>query len=184
MSRLGKLPVKIPDGTEVTIQNDFVAVKGPQGELRQTLHRLVKAAVVTDETGRSLTVSVDDPENKKQRALWGLHRMLLQNMVSGVNSLFEKKLEVNGVGYKAAASGQTLTLQVGYSHPVVFTAPEGIAVTVEKNIVTVRGIDKQAVGETAAKIRQVRPPEPYKGKGIKYVDEVLRRKAGKTASSS
>src|SRR3989338_3413952 len=100
MSRLGKLPVKIPDGTEVTIQNDFVAVKGPQGELRQTLHRLVKAAVVTDETGRSLTVSVDDPENKKQRALWGLHRMLLQNMVSGVNSFFDKKLEFNGVGYK------------------------------------------------------------------------------------
>jgi large subunit ribosomal protein L6 len=180
MSRLGKLPITIPSGTDVRVQDGVIIVKGPKGELRQKLHPLVTVSVADGVA----TVSVADPENKKNRALWGLFRVLIQNMVSGVNELFEKKLEINGVGYKASASGSELTLNVGYSHPVKFPLPAGITVAVDKNIITVSGIDKQVVGEIAANIRKIRKPEPYKGKGIKYVDEILRRKAGKTAASA
>ena len=144
------------------------------------MHPLVR--VIIDDGVATITVA--DAENKKNRALWGLYRVLTQNMVNGVNTLFEKKLEINGVGYKASVSGATLTLNVGYSHPVAFQAAVGITVVVDKNIITVSGADKQLVGETAANIRKIRKPEPYKGKGIKYADEIVRRKAGKTAASA
>ena len=180
MSRLGKLPITIPSGTDLHVQDGFIIVKGPKGELRQRLHPLITVNIADGVA----TITVADAENKKNRALWGLYRVLTQNMVSGVNVLFEKKLEINGVGYKASVNGAALTLHVGYSHPVEFKAADGITVAIDKNIITVSGADKQLVGETAANIRKIRKPEPYKGKGIKYVDEIVRRKAGKTAASS
>ncbi len=178
MSRLGKLPINLPTGTQVKIENSFIVVKGTKGELQQEIHPKVKVEINESE----IKVSVNNPEIKKQRALWGLYRSLINNMVIGVNDGFEKRLEINGVGYRASISGQKLTLNVGYSHPVDYVLPEGIKGQVEGNIITISGIDKQLVGEIAAQIRKIRKPEPYKGKGIKYVDEVIRRKAGKTAS--
>ena len=179
MSRVGKKPLAIPAGVQVTVAGEVVKVKGPKGELQQTLHPHVSLKIA----GSELTVDVKDENNLKDRALWGLFRRLVENMVVGVTKGYEKKLEVNGVGYKAAVAGKTLKLDVGYSHDVDFPIPAGITMSVEKNVVTVAGIDKQLVGETAAKIRAVRKPEPYLGKGIKYVDEVIIRKAGKTAKS-
>ncbi len=178
MSRLGKKPIPLLDGTQAKIENDFIIVKGPKGELKQKLHEKVKIEISDSE----IKVSVEKPEVKKQKALWGLFRSLINNMVIGVNEGFEKKLEINGVGYKASISGQKLTLHVGYSHPVDYMLPEGIKGQVEGNIITISGIDKQLVGEIAAQIRKIRKPEPYKGKGIKYVDEVIRRKVGKAAA--
>jgi len=178
MSRLGKLPIELPAGTNVRLENGILYVSGPKGKLQESIHGQVKLAM--DE--KQIVVSVKDPEDKKQRALWGLFRSLVNNMVQGVNKPFEKKLEINGVGYRAAASGNKLQLNVGYSHPVEFPLPEGIMATVEKNVITLSGIDKQLVGEMAAQVRRIRKPEPYKGKGIKYVDEIIRRKAGKSAA--
>lgn len=175
MSRIGKIPIEIPSGVDFNIVGATVTVKGPKGTLTVTLHPHVTVA--------DGVVSVKNPEDKKDRALWGTTRRLIGNMIDGVTKGFEKKMEAVGVGYKAAAAGPKLTLEVGFSHPVVITMPAGIAVAVEKNTITVSGIDKQMVGETAAAIRRVRPPEPYKGKGIKYVDEVIRRKAGKAAKT-
>ena len=180
MSRLGKLPVQLSDGVEAKIADNFITIKGPKGELKQELHDLVKIEIKDKE----IIVSVDKPENKKERAFWGLYRSLVNNMVVGVTEGFEKKLEVNGVGYRVALSGKKLTLHVGYSHPVEFELPEGISGAVEANVITISGIDKQLVGEVAANIRKVRKPEPYKGKGIKYIDEVIRRKEGKTAAKA
>lgn len=177
MSRLGKLPVVIPEGTQATIADGFITVKGPKGELKQALHKLAKVEIKDNE----IIVTVKDASNKKEKAFWGLYRSLINNMVIGVTEGFEKKLEVIGVGYRVALSGQKLTLNVGYSHPVEFELPKGITGAVEANQVTISGFDKQLVGETAARIRKVRKPEPYKGKGIKYIDEVVRRKEGKTA---
>jgi len=180
MSRLGKLPIEIPSGTEVKIQDDFVVAKGPKGELKQAMHSLVNVEVVDNE----VRVSIADKKDKESKSLWGLYRMLIKNMVDGVNKEFEKKLEINGVGYRASLTGNTLTLNVGLSHPVDYEVPTGINLKVEKNIITIDGISKQQVGEVAAQIRKVKKPEPYKGKGIKYIDEVIRRKAGKTAAST
>ncbi|MCD4761738.1 50S ribosomal protein L6 [bacterium] len=177
MSRLGKLPIKIPEGTQAKLLDGQISIKGPKGELTQRLDELVKVEIKDD----VITVSVKNPEVKKERSFWGLFRSLINNMVVGVNDGFEKKLEIVGVGYRAALSGQKLTLNVGYSHPVDFTIPEGIKAVLEGNIVIISGIDKQLVGETAARIRKVKKPEPYKGKGIKYIDEVIRRKEGKAA---
>ena len=178
MSRLGKLPVELPDGTQAKIENNFIFVKGPKGELKQELHEIAKVNI----NDKEVIVSVDNPDNKKERAFWGLFRSLIKNMVIGVNDGYEKKLEINGVGFKASLSENKLTLNVGYSHPVDYAMPEGISAKVEGNIITIIGIDKQLVGETAAQIRKIKKPEPYKGKGIKYIDEVIRRKAGKTAA--
>lgn len=178
MSRIGKLPITIPSGVDVTIDGGEIRVKGSRGELRQAIHRQVS---VTKE-GDVVIVSVKNPDEKNQRSLWGLFQRLISNMVAGVTTGFSRQLEINGVGFRAAVSGNTLTMQLGYSHPVVYTVPAGITVTVEKNIITVTGADKQVVGQTAAEIRMLKKPEPYKGKGIKYSDETIRRKAGKTAA--
>lgn len=177
MSRLGKLPIQL-NGSSAKIENNFIFIKGPKGELKQKLMDVV--VVKIDE--KEINVSVQDPENKKQRALWGLYRNLIRNMVEGVQKDFEKKLEINGVGYRAAVNGQNLNINAGYSHPVVFPLPAGISAKVEANVITISGIDKYLVGETAANIRRIRKPEPYKGKGIKYADEVIIKKAGKTAA--
>lgn len=178
MSRIGKKPIVIPKGVEIVIGKDSLRVKGPKGELEHFIHPKVKF----EKKDNELITAVANQLDKEERSLWGLFGSLAQNMVKGVTEGFEKKLEVNGVGYKAALSGNKLTLNVGYSHPVDFELPEGIAGEVEKNIITIKGIDKQLVGQVAAQIRKIRKPEPYKGKGIKYIDEVIRRKAGKTAA--
>ncbi|MAF14326.1 MAG: 50S ribosomal protein L6 [Parcubacteria group bacterium] len=178
MSRVGKQPIKIPEGVDVKVEDFNVKVKGPKGELNQQVHRLVNI----DQKDNELMVSVKNPEEKLQKSLWGLFQRLIVNMITGVTEGYSKKLEVNGVGYKAAVAGDILNLQLGYSHPIDYKIPEGIKVEVEKNVITVSGIDKQQVGQISAEIRAKRKPEPYKGKGIKYADEVIRRKVGKTAS--
>jgi large subunit ribosomal protein L6 len=180
MSRIGKQPINLPGGVEVKIANDLIKIKGPKGELQQELHRDI---LLTQADGH-LTVAVKDPEDKKQRSLWGLFQRLIDNMVKGVTEGFSKQLEINGVGYKVAASGANLNLNLGFSHPVVFALPKGIEAKVEKNIITISGADKQLVGQVAAEIRFLKKPEPYKGKGIKYVGEIVRRKAGKTATKA
>lgn len=179
MSRIGKKPIAIPDKVEVKLEGPGIMVKGPKGELRERIHPLVKVELQDKE----LLVSVKNPENAEERALWGLFRSLLANMVLGVTEGFEKKLEINGIGFKAAVKGKDLVLNVGFSHPVEFAIPEGITIKAEANTITVSGVDKQLVGETAARIRAIKKPEPYKGKGIKYADEQIRRKAGKAAKA-
>jgi len=185
MSRIGKLPIKIPQNTEVKIQDDIIMVKGPKGELNQKINPLVSIEIKDGQEGggKEAVVSIENEKDKKSKAMWGLFRQLINNMVKGVNEGFEKKLEINGVGYRASATGSVLILNVGYSHPINFELPKGIAGSVEKNVITISGFDKQLVGEVAAKIREIRKPEPYKGKGIKYTTEVIRRKAGKTAAA-
>ncbi len=177
MSRLGKLPIELPAGTQAKFESGFIIVKGPKGELKTKIHDLVKI----ETSDKEIRLSVNNQDNGEEKALWGLFRSLVKNMVVGVNQGYEKKLEINGVGYRAAVSGNKLTLNVGYSHPVVYELPAGIKAEVQANNIILNGIDKQLVGETAAQIRKIRQPEPYKGKGIKYSEEILRRKAGKTA---
>lgn len=180
MSRLGKLPVKLPNGAQAKVENDFIVVKGVKGELKQKLHDLVKV----DISDKEIKVSVKSNQDKKSKEQWGLYRSLVNNMVAGVTEGFEKKLEINGVGYRATVSGNKLILNVGFSHPVEYALPKDIDAQVADNIITIKGMDKQLVGEVAAQIRKIRKPEPYKGKGIKYVDEVIRRKVGKAAVKS
>jgi len=179
MSRLGKLPIELVSGTQAKIEGGFIVVKGPRGELKQQLHPLVKVDI-----GEKEIVISSLGKTRKEIAFWGLYRSLIDNMVKGVVQGYEKKLEINGVGYRASVSGNKILLNVGFSHPVEYQLPEGIQASVEGNIITIIGIDKQSVGEVAAQIRKVRQPEPYKGKGIKYIDEVKRRKAGKAAAKS
>lgn len=177
MSRIGKQIIEIPDGVTLAVADSIVKVKGPKGELEYSLSENVKLNI----DGSQASVSVDNPEDGNQNMLWGTNTSLILNMVQGVKDGYSKQLEINGVGYKVASSGQKLTLNLGFSHPIDFEIPKGIEAKVEKNLITISGIDKQQVGQVAAQIRKLRPPEPYKGKGIKYVDEVVRRKAGKTA---
>lgn len=176
MSRIGKLPVAIPAGVKVSLDGSKMTVNGPMGVLTQALHERMSIAIETDQ------ISVTRPTDEKTDcALHGLTRSLINNMVIGVTTGFQKNLEINGVGYRAEINGNVLTLSLGYSHPVVYELPKGISVEVEKQTkLSVKGIDKQLVGSAAAKIRSFREPEPYKGKGIKYADEKLLRKAGKT----
>jgi len=175
MSRVGKQPVIVPDGVQVTLDETRIEVKGPKGALGRELHPLVR---VGQENGGITVAPVDD--SLKARGLWGLFRSLIQNMVTGVSQGYTKVLEINGVGYRAEATGATLKLTLGFSHPVEFALPEGISAAVEKNtVITLSGIDKELLGQTAATIRAFRPPEPYKGKGIKYAEETIRRKVGK-----
>lgn len=180
MSRIGKKPIVIPAGVEVKINGNLVTVKGPKGELKQEIHPLVKVAA----QGQEILVSVKNDEEKDQRALWGLFRSLINNMVLGVTQGFSKKLEINGIGFKAQVSGSKMILNVGYSHPVEYEILQDIQIAIEKNVITISGIDKQKVGQVAAEIRAIKKPEPYQGKGIKYVDEVIRRKAGKVVKSA
>lgn len=179
MSRIGKQPIVIPQGVTVDISDKVCRVRGPKGELLRTLH-----GHVTVELSEGVAhVTVSSPDEKRDRALWGLFQRLIQNMVVGVTKGFEKQLEVNGVGFKVALSGKTLTLHLGFSHPINFLLPDGIDASVEKNVITVKGIDKQLVGEIAAQLRSLKKPEPYKGKGIKYTTETIRRKAGKAGKA-
>lgn len=179
MSRIGKQSIVIPKGVTADCVDSMITVRGPKGTVQQLMHPHVH--VVQD--GAAFFVSVDDQNEKNDRALWGLFNRLIANMMTGVTKGFEKKLELNGVGYKVAASQKGLTLNLGFSHPIEFSLPSGIAAAVEKNTITITGVDKQQVGEIAARIRSLRKPEPYKGKGIKYADEVIRRKAGKAAKA-
>ncbi|TAK04986.1 50S ribosomal protein L6 [Patescibacteria group bacterium] len=179
MSRIGKMPVAVPQGVEVRLDGANITVKGPKGELARVLH----PHVAVKQENNELTITVASPEEKGDRALWGLFRNLIANMVEGVTKGFEKKLEVIGVGYKVAGSGAKITLDVGFSHEVPIDLPKGVTASVDKNLITLASADKELLGESAARIRSVRPPEPYKGKGIKYVDEYVRRKAGKAAKA-
>jgi large subunit ribosomal protein L6 len=191
MSRIGRKPIAIPNGVTVDVATGLVSVKGPKGELSQTVSREMK--ITQDERSAPdgveggeapiATLTVERPTDRgEHRALHGLTRSLIANMVQGVTEGYEKRLEIQGVGYRARLQGKALELNVGYSHPVTVTAPEGIEFEVPiPTQVVVRGIDKQLVGEMAARIRRSRPPEPYKGKGIRYADEHVRRKVGKRA---
>ena len=177
MSRIGKMPIAIPAGVTVDIaENNKVTVKGPKG----TLERVLPSEMTIKLEGTEIIVTRPS-DLKKMKSLHGLTRTLIYNMVVGVTDGYEKVLEVNGVGYRAAKKGKVLTLSLGYSHPVVMEDPEGIETVLDgQNKITVKGIDKEKVGQYAAEIREKRGPEPYKGKGIKYADEVIRRKVGKT----
>ncbi len=176
MSRVGKMPITVPDGVDVTIKGANVRVKGPKGQMD---HTFPAAMEISLEDG---IITVERPSDERtHRALHGMTRALINNMVTGVSSGFEKVLEINGVGYRAEMDGNNLVLHVGYSHPVKVEPPEGISFEVDSRTrqIKIMGYDKQSVGHIAANIRKVRPPEPYKGKGIKYLDERIRRKAGK-----
>ena len=179
MSRIGKKPIQIPEKVDVKIDGEKITVKGPKGTLSRTLHPAVKLSIKDN----VITATTDDPNNRKNVAIQGLYRALAANMVIGVTSGYEKILLLSGIGYRAELKGNILVLNVGYSNPVNFELPEGISAKVDKNTqITLSSIDKESLGETAARIRKVRPPEPYKGKGIMYSDERIIKKAGKAAA--
>lgn len=175
MSRIGKLPIEIPSGVTITVDSDVITVKGAKGEL--TVPHLSDVTVTLEDNKAIVTRKNDERIAKAQH---GLQRALLANAVEGVTKGFEKKLEVNGVGFRVTMSGTDLEMSLGFSHPVKYKAPEGVQISTNKMEITVSGIDKQKVGQVAAEIRALKKPEPYKGKGIKYVDEQILRKAGKT----
>jgi large subunit ribosomal protein L6 len=177
MSRIGSKPVKVPNNVEVSIKGEEFFAKGPKGQASLVIHRVVKV----DQKDKEIIVEVKNHEEIEQKALWGTFRMLIANLIEGVEKGYEKRLEINGTGYKAAISGKKLVMELGYSHPVELEILEGLEVKVDKNIIIVSGIDKQLVGEFSARIRSKRKVEPYKGKGIRYVNEYVRRKVGKKA---
>jgi len=178
MSRVGKKPITVPGKTKITYKDRVITVQGEKGTLTRTIHPNIDLEIEKD----TITVTMQK-ETQENRALQGLTRSLVANMVTGVEKGFERILEINGIGYRAALSGNTLVLNLGFSHPVNFELPDGIAAKVDKNnTVTLSGINKELLGQTAASIRSLRPPEPYKGKGIKYVEEYIQRKAGKTGT--
>jgi len=179
MSRIGRKTIEIPQGVEVKMEGQKVTVKGPKGELTRTFRPEVKIEVKEN----ILTTSIST-EEKLDRSLWGLTRMLIFNMVEGVSKGFIKKLEIQGVGFRMEVAGTKLNMAMGFSHPVIMDIPAGIQVLVEKNIVTISGIDKELVGQFSANVRKVREPEPYKGKGIRYVGEIVRRKVGKKVAAT
>ena len=176
MSRVGSHPIQVPKGVDIQVTGDLIHVKGPKGELRAPAHPLVEL-VTEDGVLRCKRKS----DSRKSRAAHGLVRALTANMVHGVSQGFERRLEINGVGYRAEVSGDKLTLNLGYSHPIEYKLPEGVSAKVEKNQIVLSGIDKESLGAAAAKIRSFRPPEPYKGKGVKYLEERIVRKEGKSA---
>ncbi len=179
MSKIGKKPIEIPDGITIAVDGQEVKVKGPKGELFLKLPKEIELKL----DGKKLLV-LPIAKSKKTPALWGTIRAILANMVTGVEKGFEKKLEIEGVGFKAQIQGNDLVLNLGFSHPVIFKPPEGIKVSIEKNTITVSGISLEMVGQTAANIRALKKPEPYKGKGIHYEGEVIRRKAGKKVAGT
>lgn len=176
MSRIGKLPISVPTDVQVTL--DGTVLTFAKGATTQTLDTLGNCGVVLEDN--TLTFSTNS-DQRTDRAFWGTYRALAANIVTGLTTGFEKKLEINGVGYRAAVEGAILKLQLGFSHDINFDIPAGIAIAVEKNVISIKGADKQQVGQVAAVIRSFRPPEPYKGKGVKYTDETILRKAGKTS---
>lgn len=183
MSRIGKQPIKIAEGVDVKIDGRFIIIKGPKGELSHPLPLSIKAEVRDSQ----IFISPDsraDLSDKKNLALWGLNRALIFNMVKGVKEGYEKRLEIEGIGYRAAVQGEKLILNLGYSHPIEIEPPPGIEFKVEKNTIIISGCDKNLVGQTAANIRRQRKPEPYKGKGIRYQNEIVKIKAGKKAVST
>lgn len=184
MSRIGKKPIEIPTGVTVQMDGRQITAKGPKGELSFSVHQ----DIAVEQTENMLTVTPKKAGEKNLqkniRALWGLTRALLANMIKGVTDGFEKKLELEGVGYRANVEGDTLILNVGYSNPVSVKAPTGISFQVEKNVITIAGTNKELVGEIAAQIRSKRPVEPYKGKGLRYQGEIVRRKAGKKGATA
>lgn len=179
MSRIGRKPIPLPQGVTVEAKGSTITVSGPKGKLS---HQFPPVVGIKQHDG-VLDVTVPQPDDRNERAFWGMARALIFNMVEGVSKGFERKLEIKGVGFKAAMQGKKLQLSVGFSHPVVFEPVEGVTVAVEKNVITITGIDKQAVGETAANIRKIKRPEPYKGKGIRYSGEHVRQKAGKVVKA-
>lgn len=179
MSRIAKKPLILPTGVTMTVTGSLVEVKGPKG----TLVRTVPASVAVAVNGQAVTFSTSN-NSKAGRALWGLVAALVRNMVKGVVEGFSTRLEISGIGFRADLAGNNLNVAAGFTNPVVFSIPPGITIVVEKNIITVSGIDKELVGASAARIRAIKPPEPYKGKGIKYSDEVVRRKAGKALKAA
>lgn len=179
MSRIGKLPIKVPSGVTITVDSSRVSVKGAKGELEQAI---LPGVSVTQE-GEEVLVTRNNDE-QRNRANHGLMRSLINNMVVGVSEGFKKQLEVNGVGFRQAVAGSDLKMNLGFSHEVIFPIPQGVQITIEQNIITVEGIDKQQVGQVAAEIRALKKPEPYKGKGIKYVDERIIRKSGKSGKEA
>ena len=177
MSRIGKMPIPIPKGVQVDLKDDLILVKGPKGQLQRKIHPKVKINAADGQ----IIVSVIE-QSRESNAFQGLFRSLIANMVHGVSQGFEKSLEIVGVGYRAELSGRTATFYLGYSHPINFDLPEGVEAQIDRTRVTLTSIDKELLGQTAATIRGFRKPEPYKGKGVKYVDEVIKRKAGKTGA--
>jgi len=180
MSRIGKKPVEVPSTVKIEIIGQDLKVLGPKGELKINIHRNIKAE---NKDGKIFVLS-NKELSKKEKGLWGLYRALIFNMVQGVSNGFEKKLEIEGIGYKAAVQGDELVLNVGFAHPVKIKKPEGINFSVEKNVITISGIDKEKVGQIAAEIRAIKKAEPYKGKGIRYQGEKIRRKEGKKVVTS
>lgn len=178
MSKIGKKPIDIPNDVDVKVSDGYVLVKGPRGELKHKLHNSVSVMA----SDKIITVILKDGDNSP--SLWGLTRALISNMIEGVTRGFEKGLEFEGVGYKANVKGSDLELNLGYSHPILIKIPEGLIVKVEKGVIKVEGIDKELIGHFAAEIKSKRLPEPYKGSGIRYAGEVIKRKAGKKAATS
>jgi len=179
MSRIGRKPIPIPDGVKVHLNDGSVSAEGPKGKLSQPVPSGLSAAI-----DANILVISRAGDDRRMRALHGLTRALVANMVSGVKDGFERKLEIVGIGYRAQMQGKVITLALGYSHPVIFPLPDGITADIDRQVsITLRGADKALLGETAAKLRSLRKPDPYKGKGIKYADEVIRRKVGKKAGA-
>lgn len=178
MSRVGKKPIPVPEGTTIKLDDRLLTVKGKNGTLTQEIHSAVNLKIE-----KNLITVETITDNRTSRALQGLTRSLVNNMIVGVSRGFERVLEINGIGYRAEAKGKSILFNLGYSHPIDFALPEGVTAKVEKNnVIKLSGIDKQVLGQTAASIRALRPPEPYKGKGIKYAEEHIQRKAGKTGT--
>ena len=178
MSRIGKRPIPIPKDVEVKLEGGLLTVKGPKGELKRQVHPKVQV----DMDGDEISVSVAE-RSRESRSLHGLFAVLIKNMVTGVTEGFERVLEISGVGYRAEVKGRSAVLNLGYSRPMTYELPDGVEAIAEKSKIILRGIDKELLGMTAAKIRSLRKPEPYKGKGIKYAEEIVRRKAGKTGTA-
>jgi len=181
MSRIGRKPLEIPKGVQVTITKDTISTKGPKGTLSLKRHQGIEVKQTKDEDKKDVLVFERKGDEGAERAAHGLMRALVGNMLNGVTTGFSRTLEINGVGYKAEIKGPKIVLSLGFSHPVEYVLPEGITAKVDKNLLILSGIDRQALGAATAEIRSFRPPEPYKGKGIKYVEETILRKAGKTA---
>ena len=180
MSRIGRKPITIPEKVNVELKDNIFSAKGPAGQLELEVHPKVKVEIKDKE----ILISVDKPEIKIQKSLWGTFNSLISSMVQGVVEPFKKELEINGVGYNWSLSGQKLTINAGYSHPIEFELPKEVNAKVQKNVLTLESVDKQIVGQVAAEIRGYRKPEPYKGKGIKYIDEQIIRKVGKQVTGT